>query len=144
MTMSANFIAKSSTTIDAPISKVWDALINPSVIKKYMFGTEVISDWNVNSPIIWQGIWKDKPYQDKGVILQIIPEQLLQYSHFSPLSGEADLPENYHTMTYHLKMQNNVTEILLTQDNNDSEEEQQHSQQMWDAMLVGLKKLLEN
>ena len=43
--ISTNNIAKADTTIDAPVDKVWDALINPEMIKKYMFGTTAISDW---------------------------------------------------------------------------------------------------
>jgi uncharacterized protein YndB with AHSA1/START domain len=100
--MVENLIAKSSITVNVPVAKMWDALVNPSIIKQYMFGTEVVSDWKVGSPIVWKGIWKDKPYEDKGVILKIMPEQTLQYTHFSPLSGDPDVPENYHTLTYKL------------------------------------------
>lgn len=142
--MGNNLIAKSSITINVPVEKVWDALVNPLIIKQYMFGTEVISDWKENSPIVWKGIWKEKPYEDKGIILKLVPEKILQYTHFSPLSGTADVPENYHTMTYELSDVGEHTEVSLTQDNNSSEEELQHSQQMWDSMLAGLKKLLEN
>ncbi len=35
---SNNLIAKAETTINAPIDKVWDSLVNPDTIKKYMFG----------------------------------------------------------------------------------------------------------
>ena len=109
-----------------------------------MFGTDVISDWNVGSPISWNGMWKGKPYQDKGTILEIIPEKKLQYSHFSALSGAEDVPENYHMMTYELLSRDGQTEVSLSQDNNATEEKLQHSQKMWDSMLSELKKLLEN
>jgi len=45
------FVAKKSLIINAPIAKVWDALVNPELIKHYLFGTEAISDWEVGSPI---------------------------------------------------------------------------------------------
>jgi len=141
--MEKDFIAKSSITIDVPVAKVWDALVNPEVIKQYMFGTQVVSDWKENSPIIWKGLWDGKPYEDKGIILKIVPEKTLQYSHFSPLSGASDVPENYHTMTYELEDDGGHTNVLLSQDNNATEEDLKHSQQMWDSMLTGLKKLLE-
>lgn len=142
--MMNNFIAKSAITINVPIAKVWDALVTPSLIKQYMFGTEVISDWKAASPIVWKGVWQGKPYEDKGIILQIEPEKILQYTHFSPLSGAADIPENYHTMTYELDNDGAHTRVMLSQDNNATEEELKHSQQMWDTMLAGLKKLLES
>lgn len=38
--------------INASVSKVWDALINPEVIKLWMWeGVNVTSDWKVGSPI---------------------------------------------------------------------------------------------
>lgn len=29
-------VAKASTTIDAPVAKVWEALVNPATIRQYM------------------------------------------------------------------------------------------------------------
>lgn len=142
--MVENLVAKSSITVNVPVAKMWDALVNPSVIKQYMFGTDVVSDWKVGSSIVWKGIWKDKPYEDKGVILKIESGKTLQYTHFSPLSGEPDRAENYHTLTYELSKEGEQTRVLLSQDNNATAEDLLHSQEMWDAMLVGLKKLLEN
>lgn len=142
--MGENLIAKSSITINVPVVRVWDALVNPSIIKQYMFGTEVVSDWKENSSIVWKGVWEGKSYEDKGMILKIVPERFLQYTHFSPLSGAADLPENYHTLTYELSDQGEDTQVSLSQDNNASEEALKHSQQMWDSMLAGLKKFLES
>ena len=50
--MQRGFIAKATITIDAPVERVWDALVNPGIIKQYMFGTEVFSDWEEGSPIV--------------------------------------------------------------------------------------------
>jgi uncharacterized protein YndB with AHSA1/START domain len=136
-------IAKASTTINAPAAKVWDALTNPEVIKKFMFGTEVVSDWKQGSPIVWKGMWEGKPYQDKGVILDIEPQRMLRYTHFSPLSGAPDVPENYHTLTYELSDEGDNTLVVLSQDNNSTEEDREHSQKMWEMMLVSLKNVVE-
>jgi uncharacterized protein YndB with AHSA1/START domain len=97
--MSRNLITRASTTIHASKSKTWKALINPEAIQQYMFGTHVESDWQQGSAIVWKGEWQGKRYEDRGKILQILPEQILQYSHFSPLSNLPDKPENYHTVT---------------------------------------------
>ena len=138
-----DLIAKASTTLDAPIERVWEALTNPKLIKQFMFGTEAVSDWKAGSPIVWKGIWQGKSYEDKGTILKIEPPHLLQYSHFSPLSGVPDLPENYHTLTYVLTTRGAKTLVELSQDNNASDEEVQHSTGMWEQLLVSLKKVLE-
>lgn len=140
---SNKFIAKAETTINAPLDKVWDALVNPDLIKRYMFGTNVISDWKEGSRIIWKGEWQGKSYEDKGEVLQIIPKTKLQYSHYSPLSGLADIPENYHTVTINLTDINTSTMISLSQDKNATEQAREHSRKNWAIMLEHLKELLE-
>ena len=141
--MNANLIAKASITINAPSAKVWDALVQPEAIKQYMFGTTVVTDWREGSPVVWKGEWQGKPYEDKGVILQFKPGRTLAYSHFSPLSGVPDTPDNYHTVTIELSAEQNQTRVSLAQDNNASEEERQHSEKNWGMMLSALKEYVE-
>ena len=136
-------IARASTKIDAPPAKVWDALVDPAQIKKYMFGTNVASDWKVGSPITWKGEWEGKKYEDKGEILEIEPRRRLRYTHYSPLSGLPETPENFHNVTIELKPSGEQTEVALSQDNNPTEEERRHNEKNWNAMLGGLKKLIE-
>jgi len=133
-------VATVQTDISASPSRVWSALTDPEQIKKYMFGSEVKTDWQQGNPIIWQGVYEGKEYQDKGEILAIEPDRLLRVSHFSPLSGQPDVPENYHTLTYELSETTGGTHISLSQDNNASEEEAVHSKGMWTSLLAGLKK----
>lgn len=141
--MNNKFTASATTTINAPASKVWQALVNPEIIKQYLFNTDVISDWQVGSPIVYRGEWEGKPFEDKGKILEIEPEKILKSTHWSPTSGVPDLPENYHTVTYTLSEKGENTEVTITQDNNASEEEKTHSEQNWRTVLEGMKKLLE-
>jgi len=141
--MNKRLIAKASISINAPADKVWDTLTNPEVIRQYMFGTNLISDWKEGSPIIWKGEWQEKKYEYKGVILKLRPERLIQYSHFSPLSGKPDLPENYHTVTIELVSHGVETTVSLSQDNNETEQTREHSEKNWKMMLASLKKLLE-
>ncbi|HUH96261.1 MAG TPA: SRPBCC domain-containing protein [Anaerolineales bacterium] len=141
--MNNDLIAKASLTVRASREKVWDALVNPASIQQYMFGTHVVSDWREGSPIVWKGEWQGRPYEDKGTILQFKPGRKIQYSHFSPLSGLPDQPENYHTVTVELSADGNQTRLLLTQDHNANEEERSHSEKNWEMMLAGLKKFVE-
>ena len=141
--MNQNLIAKAKIIIKAPRDQVWDALVNPVAIKHYMFGTNVISGWYKGSKIVWKGEWEGKEYEDRGVILRMDTGHFIEYSHFSPLSGVPDQPENYHTVTIELSGAGNQTQIVLTQDKNASEEERLHSQQNWEMMLKALKEYLE-
>lgn len=141
--MNENLIAKASATINAPSAKVWDALVNPKAIKQYMFGTNVVSDWREGGRITWKGEWQGKSYEDKGLILQLKPGRTIQYTHFSPLSGLPDKPENYHTVTIELSGEGDQTRVSLAQDNNPTEQARKHSEKNWESMLTGLKKFLE-
>src|SRR5512142_3286495 len=125
--MANNITAQASTTIHAPASKVWEALTKPELIKQYFFGTNVVTDWKVGSPIYYRGEWQGRPYEDKGTILEFEPNKRLVSTHWSPLSGVPDAPENYHTVTYLLYGHDGSTDVTILQDNNASEEEKQHS-----------------
>jgi hypothetical protein len=69
---------------------------------------------------------------------------VLQYSHFSPLSGLADKPENYHTVTIELSNGDAKTRVMLTQDNNATDEARADSEENWNTMLKGLKEFVES
>jgi uncharacterized protein YndB with AHSA1/START domain len=141
--MPESLVAKASIVIDAPTTAVWSALVDPKALKQYMFGSTVISDWKKGSKIVFKGEWKGKPYEDKGAILQLDPGKRLQYTHFSPLAGKPDKPENYHTVTIELSADGKRTRVTLSQDNNATEEERDHSSKNWETMLAGLKKYVE-
>lgn len=141
--MSQDFIATSAITIKAPTTKVWQALVTPAAIKEYMFGTNVVSEWKEGSPIVWKGEWQGRAYEDKGKILEVKPGRRLRYTHFSPLSGVPDTPDNYHTVTIELAADGTGTQVTLSQDNNATEATREHSEKNWGMMLASLKKLVE-
>jgi uncharacterized protein YndB with AHSA1/START domain len=141
--MTNKFVAKSTITINAPVSKVWDALTRPDLIKQYLFGTTVTTDWQVGSPITYEGIWEGKAYKDKGTILQVEPEKLLVSTFWSALSGLPDIPENYQTVRYELSAEGNSTRLTITQDNNATQDDADHSAQNWSMVLDGMKQILE-
>jgi uncharacterized protein YndB with AHSA1/START domain len=141
--MSKELIASASIQINAPVEIVWDALTNPNLIKKYMFETEVNTDWKEGSPILWKGKWEGKTYVDKGMIIKNIPLKTIELTHFSPLSGLPDKEENYHTLIYDLSSSGNRTILHLTQDNNPDEMSRNHSEKNWMMMIQNLKNTIE-
>jgi uncharacterized protein YndB with AHSA1/START domain len=141
--MDPSLNATASTTINAPVAKVWRALVTPEVIKRYMFGATVVSTWKEGGEITWKGEWKGKPYEDRGVILRQDPGRTLSYSHWSPLSGGPDIPENRHTVTIELSGEGAQTHLSLQQDNNKTEREREESQKNWVAMLEQMKRVVE-
>jgi uncharacterized protein YndB with AHSA1/START domain len=138
------FEAVKTVTIDASRSEVWDALTNPAKVKQYLHGTDLSTDWKVGSPIRWTGEWKGQRYEDKGTVLEVEPERLLKTTHWSPMGGSEDKPENYHTVTYELAEEGGKTRLTLTQDNNPSQEEaDKMAENNWGPVLQGLKETAE-
>ena len=141
----------SNITINAPASKVWDALTNPEQTKKYMFGCETISDWKVGSPLLWQANYEGKDTVFvKGNIVSIEPEKLLAYTTFDPNSTIQDVPSNYLTVTYELTEENGQTYLTVTQGDYskvaDSEKrynEAYNDGEGWNPILIEIKKLAE-
>lgn len=69
--MNNSFVAETQVTIHAPVDAVWRALTEPELVKQYLYGTQVETDWQVGSPITWRGEWKGQPYEDKGEVLAV-------------------------------------------------------------------------
>ena len=141
--MKNNITGKAGININASAGKVWEALTTPSIIKQYFFGTNAISDWKVGSPLIFKGTWEGKKYEDKGMILDKIPQKLFRYSYWSSMSGIEDKPENYVTITYQLSESDNQTMLTVTQENIPDEKTKKHSEENWNKVLRELRQLLE-
>ena len=103
----------------------------------------VASDADGDFVIVWEGEYEGKKYEDKGEIVEIKPARRLKVTHFSPLSGQEDVPENYRTLTYELESAGPVTRVALSQDNNPTAEAAEHSKANWEKMLSGLKEVVE-
>jgi uncharacterized protein YndB with AHSA1/START domain len=134
-----------STKIDinAPAAEVWKGLTDPEIVKQYFFGTNVKSDWKVGSPITFSGEWEGKSYQDKGEIQEITPGKYVKYSYWSSMGVTEDKPENYANVSYTVDENEGFTTLTVTQDNIKDVTSKEHSEQNWQAVFGGLKKLLE-
>ncbi|MFE9786092.1 SRPBCC domain-containing protein [Nocardia salmonicida] len=137
------YVATAQTDISASSMQVWAVMTDPEQLRELWFGAEVRTDWKVGSPIVWQGAFKGREYRDKGQILEFEPGRLLKMTHYSPLTGLPDMPENYHTLTYELTENDTTTHLSLSQDNNASQDEVEHSRGMWESQVSGIKKAAE-
>src|SRR5512136_2605671 len=137
--MSKGFVAQATVTISAPTSRVWDALTKPELVKQYLFGTQMTTDWRVGSPITYEGTWEGKAYKDKGKVLQVEPGKLLVSTYWSALSGVPDDPEYYQTVSYELFPDGSGTRLTVVQDNNETKEDADHATKNWKMVLDGMK-----
>ena len=142
--MTPQLTATSSIIIKASPAKVWHALTDPETIKTYLFGTTTVTDWKVGSPIYFRGEWEGKSYEDKGVILEIIPENILKYSYWSSMSGTEDKPENFQVVSYLVKPNSGQTELTIIQEGSKSEEAKNHSEQNWKTIMDSIKTIMES
>ncbi len=137
------YIARAQTEVAAPVERVWDAMTDPDQIAEYMMGARVESDWQQGSAITWSGEIDGKPYQDRGEVLEVEPGRRLVVTHYSALSGQDDVPDNYHTVRYDLAPAGEGTTVGLAQDGCASAEEAEQFSKNWQMMLDGLKKVAE-
>lgn len=127
---------------NAPLEKVWQALIDPELVQQYFFGTRLETTWEVGKPIFWRGEWEGTAYEDKGTVLAFDPPRMLKYNYWSSFSGTPDVPENYADITYALRAENGQTILTIIQEGIENEEKLAHSEQNWRNLLAEMAKML--
>ena len=140
----AGDVARAEVEIDAGQDAVWAALTGPATVADWMMGAEVSTDWQVGSPITWRGEMDGRAFEDRGEVLEVDAPNRLSVTHYSPLMGRPDSPENYHTIVYTLSGGDGPTTLALTQDGNDSAEQAEQFSTTWQGMLESLKSVVES
>jgi len=139
------FKIKKEISINAPVNMVWDAITDVEVIRQCFYGSEVVTDWEPGSNIVFQGTYQDMKYRDKGVIQVFDIEQKFEYTYWSSFSGTEDKPENYSIVSYELAgLDDGGTVLTLTQKNLATAEAQEHSEKNWGLVLAQMKEIIES
>ena len=102
--------------IHAPARKVWLALTAPALVKQWQYGSDLLTTWEPGTSITFRNEWNGQVFEQKGTVLEFIPESRLRYSLFFPSPGVADIPENYFFMTYELTGSGAHTSLLFRQE----------------------------
>jgi uncharacterized protein YndB with AHSA1/START domain len=135
----AGLTATAQVDVAATPERVWAALTRPEEIAAYMDGSNVTTTWAVGAPITWEGEYDGRSYQDKGKVLIYDEPHVLSVTHYSPMMGQPDQPDNYHTLVYRLTGMGDSTQLELTQDGCDSTEQAAQFSANWQRVLDGLK-----
>jgi uncharacterized protein YndB with AHSA1/START domain len=138
--MHTEFQCHYTTSIKAPIERVWEALTNPSIVKQYFFGTDLVTSWQIGGAIEFRGEWEEQSYSDKGIILEYEQNKKLAYSYLSNWSGLEDHPDNYLWVCYEVQPFGAETKLTIHQSNYD-QERANHSEASWASIVVEMKKL---
>ena len=115
--MNNSMTIREEVCFTSSIEKVWDLLINPSMTKQYMFGCEIISDWEIGSPVLWQGSTEDGKLINyvKGQVVEFEALRKINTTTFDPNSDMEDIPANYVNLIYELSETNRGTLLVITQ-----------------------------
>jgi uncharacterized protein YndB with AHSA1/START domain len=140
---------KKSITLNADAGKVWEALTKPEMIKKYMSGSEVISDWKVGSPILWVGTSEGaEKVMLKGSIEKMEVGRLIQFKTLDLNAEYTDVPSNYVKATCELTPKLGKTLLLVTQGDYSRVENGRKrfvsDDGEWDRTLIALKEFIES
>src|SRR4030095_5962256 len=127
------------------IQKVWDALTQPEQVKKWQYGSDVITDWKPGSEVRFRTEWDGKVFEQWGKILEVIPGKLIRYSLFAPNPGLDDLPENYFIMSYVLSPESEgvVKLEIIQEDNRPIPRQDEENSDEENPVLLALKNLVE-
>lgn len=133
-------------SINAPLSKVWEYLTVPHLMKKWMgepeMHLEVSTDWVVGNPILIKGFHHIN-FENKGTVLQFDPQKVIQYSHLSSVSRLPDIKENYSILTFLLIHNSKQTLLTIKIKNFPTETIYKHLNFYWQGTAVVLKNVIE-
>lgn len=133
----------SQVKIRATPGKVWEVLTQPSQVKLWQYGSELVTSWLVGEPIRFRTAWNGTVFEQWGTVLEYQPENLLRYSLFAPRPDVEDRPENYFTMTYRLTTNNGMVDLEILQEDSRPGAVQEAPQGEENPILAGLKALAE-
>ena len=75
-------------TIDAPATNVWDCVTKPELLKQWLMGFEYeVENWDVGSTYKATGVFEGKELTEKGTVLQMVPESLLEFNFLNSWEG---------------------------------------------------------
>ncbi|MEO6135784.1 MAG: SRPBCC domain-containing protein [Ginsengibacter sp.] len=139
-------MAKNISTIhiNATKSKVWETLTKPELVKLWQYGSDLITNWEVDSDIQFRTEWEGKIFEQWGKVLEVQPTELLKYSLFAPRPDVEDKPENYFIMSYVLTTENGQTKLEIIQEDNRPNAVQEEPKGDENPILQSLKKVAES
>ncbi|XDP45191.1 SRPBCC domain-containing protein [Sinomonas sp. P10A9] len=107
-------------------------------------GTTLEADWRLGGSVTWSGEWKGQGYTDKGTVLRYEPPRVVSTTHWSPMAGTADSPENFHRVTYELTEDDGATTLTLTHGNSQTQDDAEKMvANAWAAVLADIKRVVE-
>lgn len=139
-------VIQASAFINATPATVWKTMTEQT--SAMFMGAKVDTDWVVGHPITFSGEWKGKAYEDKGEIVVFNEGKELALTHYSPLSGKPDAPENYSLVRFTIVPAGERTRVTVVEEPAGggaslTDEQKAEHQKNWATMLDALKTVSE-
>lgn len=135
-----------STTINAPIARVWDSLTDIEQMKAWMgepeMALEIDTDWVIGSPIVVRG-FLHAPFKCTGMVLAFEPTTCLAYTQLSSLSRLPDKPSSYTTLEFRMALVDDATSLKLRASGFPTASIFKHLEFYWGGTLEVLKRHVE-
>jgi uncharacterized protein YndB with AHSA1/START domain len=108
--------SESRVGIRAPASKVWLALTEPDLVKRWQYDSDLQTTWEPGTPIVFRNEWNGQVFEQKGTVLEFMAGSRLKYSLLFPRPDLQDVPEHHFFMTYELTESDGLTTVLFRQE----------------------------
>lgn len=139
-------IISKKVAINAPVAQVWNAVTDIGLMTTWMGGPEldlkIQTSWEPGTPIIISG-FHHAPFENKGIVLEYLPEQVVSYNFLSSISRLPDSAENYSVIRFVFEPQGEQTLLLLTITNFPAPTIYHHLNFYWNTTIVMIKKMIE-
>jgi len=130
------------TYIASTPEKVFDALINPEIVKEYWWRHKNASDWKVGSRWEHQLCDDPKEVQIVGKVLEFKPPHRMVITWSKP--SDEGKPEKTSRVTFEIAPHEGSVRLIVTHDELEPESKMLHDiSQGWPMVLSALKSLLE-
>jgi uncharacterized protein YndB with AHSA1/START domain len=138
-------IIRKQISIHAPVWKLWRAITEPLLMKRWMFDgeLEIRFDLVEGSPITIKGKLHGA-FVNKGEIVRVLPEKIFEYTQLSSLSRLEDKPENYTHISFELRAADAQSVLTARQSNFPGKASREHEDFYWNSALAVLRRMLEN
>ena len=135
-----------TVSIDTSPYKVWMYLTEPNLMKMWMgepeMNIEVITDWIIGNPILVKG-FHHVNFENKGIVLQFDPQNILQYSHLSSISHLPDIKKNHSIITFTIEQKKRKTLLEIQIENFPTESIYKHLDFYWQGTANVLRNFVE-
>lgn len=109
-------VLREQIEIAASPARVWQVLTEPVFTRRYMFGCEPVTRWEVGTPLEWRGeLDGERVTFVKGVVLAFEPLRRLEYTVFGVGMQLAETPANYVPVAIRLVPRGLGTRLEITQ-----------------------------